>query len=122
MTESSLDSYGKRTADQLAHVAASMIDEQVAFTIEQIITDAGEIVGHYHLVLGSGAATVHPGAAPNPDITIKQDAETAEALRDGTLHAQGAFLTGRLSVDGDVAKLIEYGPLLTSLLAAQPQG
>lgn len=121
MTGSQLDSYAQRTADRLAHLDASTLDSQVAMTIEQVITDDDDVVGHYHLVLGSGSATVHAGAATDPDIIIKQDAETARALRDGTLHAQGAFLTGKLSVDGDINKLIEHGPLLSRLLAAQPQ-
>lgn len=111
-----LDSYAQHTADAVARLDTSAIDEDVLLTLEQIISDGADVVGHYHLVLARGVASVHAGAASNPDITIKQDAETAQALRDGALHAQGAFLTGRLSVDGDIDKLLEHGPLLAGLL------
>ncbi len=121
MEEIQLDSYAQHTAAAIEQLDTSALSQDVSITLEQVITSDGETVGHYHLVLANGAANVHPGAATSPDITIKQDAETAQALRDGILHAQGAFLTGRLSVDGDIAKLIEHGPLLSSLLAAQPQ-
>ncbi len=122
MEHGQLDEYAAHTARAIAFVDGSQIGEDVDLTIEQLITEHGATVGHYHLVLRSGIASVHSGPAQTPDVTIKQDAATAQALRDGSLHAQGAFLTGRLSVDGDVAKLIEHGPLLGSLLAAQPQG
>ncbi len=117
MDPTTLDSYAQHAADSLALIDVATIDAGVSFTVEQIITEAGQVVGHYHLVLGNGSASVMPGAADNPDITIKQEAETAQALREGTLHAQGAFLTGKLSVDGDIAKLLSHGPLLSGLLA-----
>jgi hypothetical protein len=37
-------------------------------------------------------------------------------LRLGEIHAQRAFLTGRLSIDGDIDKLLNHGALLSSLL------
>ena len=115
--EGTLDSYAQQTAEAVTKLDQSLIGEDVSFTIEQIITSGTDVVGHYHLVLADGTATVLPGPAEAADITIKQDEDTAAALRDGTLHAQGAFLTGKLSVDGDISKLLEYGPLLSSLLA-----
>ncbi len=117
MQEGQLDSYAQRTADALAERDMSVVSHDVALTIEQVITEDGAVVGHYHLTISDGAALVHSGAPTAADITIRQDAETAQALRDGTLHAQGAFLTGRLSVDGDINKLLEHGPLLAQLLS-----
>lgn len=114
-----LDSFAARTAESIAKLDPSSIGDDVDLTIEQIITEGGENVGHYHLILKSGAANVFPGGAANPDVTIKQDAETARALRDGSLHAQGAFLTGKLSVDGDIDKLLQHGPLLSGLLSGK---
>lgn len=112
-----LDSYAQHTAGAIAALDTSQLDPTAAITIEQIIVNDGEVVGHYHLTFESGSASVVSGSAASPDITIRQDAETAQGLRDGSIHAQGAFLTGRLSVDGDIDKLVEYGPLLSSLLA-----
>lgn len=112
----SLDQYGEQTAKAIEAMDASLIGSDVNFTLEQVITEDGAVVGHYHLVLANGAASVLPGAGDQSDIVITQDAETARAIREGELHAQGAFLTGRLSVDGDIEKLLEHGPLLSSLL------
>ena len=52
------------------------------------------------------------------DIVISQDVETAAALRAGTTHAQTAYLTGRLTIDGDVDKLLHYGPALQAIVSA----
>ena len=118
--QDSLGEYASHTAKAVASLDGSLIGNDVDFTLEQVITEDGAIVGHYHLVLAAGTAAVHPGPAESADITIKQDAETARAIRNGTLHAQGAFLKGRLAVDGDITKLLEHGPLLGELLAAEP--
>ena len=117
----SLDEYASKTAAALESIDASQIGSDVHLTLEQIITEDGEVISNYHLVLTPGSATVNAGPASSPDITIKQDAATAVAIRNGTLHAQGAFLTGRLSVDGEIDKLIQHSALLSSLLSGKPQ-
>lgn len=111
-----LDEYASHTAETIDAIDQTIIGEDVHLTIEQVIHEGESLVGNYHLVLADGSATVHPGPANSPDITITQDAATARAIRSGSLHAQGAFLTGRLSVDGDIDKLLQHGPLLSSLL------
>ncbi len=117
----SLDTYARQTAEALESVDTSQIGSEVDLTLQQIITEDSEVVGDYHLILAPGSATVHQGRAHAPDITIRQDATTAEAIRNGTLHAQGAFLTGRLSVDGNVDKLLEHSELLGALLSGSPR-
>lgn len=112
-----LDPYATQTAKAIEAMDTSHIGEDVNFTLEQVITEDGSVVGHYHLVLTDGTASVHPGEGDHSDIVIRQDAETARAIRAGELHAQGAFLTGRLSVDGDIDKLLQHGPLLSSVLS-----
>ena len=113
----SLDQFATQTANAIDAMDTSHIGEDVDFTLEQVITEDGAVVGHYHLVLAHGTATVHPGEGDHSDIVIRQDAETARAIRAGELHAQGAFLTGRLSVDGNIDKLLQHGPLLSSILS-----
>jgi len=117
MTSEVLDEFAAHTASMVAGLDTGELLDGVQFTLEQVVTDGSNIAGHFHLVLADGSALVRPGAADNPDVTIRQDIETARALRDGSLHAQGAFLTGRLTVDGDIAKLLEHGPVLTQLLS-----
>lgn len=88
----------------------------VEFTIEQRITDNDRAVETYHVSIKDGSVEVVDGPASAPDVTIRQNVKTAEELRSGTVHAQRAFLTGQLIVDGDVHKLLAHGQLLAELL------
>lgn len=108
--------YAAHTADILARLGPSAVPADADLTIEQQVTDDDEVVDHYHVRITNGSARVVEGPAPSPDITITQDADTARALRSGEIHAQRAFLTGKLSINGDIDKLLANGPLLTSLL------
>ena len=108
--------FGGHATTALAGIDTTAIAPDVEFVLEQQVTDAGEIVDQYHVVVANGSVDVIAGAAPNADVILKQDADTARALRDGTLHAQNAFLTGRLSIDGDINGLLKHGPLLAQLL------
>lgn len=108
--------FGGHASAAMANIDASEISTDVEFVLEQQVTENGEIVDQYHVVIANGAVNVVPGPAPSPDVVLKQDAATARSLRDGTLHAQNAFLTGRLSIDGDINSLLEHGPLIAQLL------
>lgn len=113
------------TDEFFAHTKASIdtLDQismpaDVNFTLEQVISEAGHVVSHFHLRIEGGTVSVENGSAEAPDITLRQDAATARSLQEGTMHAQGAFLTGRLSIDGDIDKLLVHGQLLNQLLGA----
>lgn len=108
--------FAKHTGEAIAALDETAFADDVELTIEQQINDGDELVEQFHVRLHAGTATVVTGAAPAPDITIRQDLETARALRLGEIHAQRAFLTGRLSIDGDIDKLLTHGALLASLL------
>lgn len=108
--------FAEHTRAAIAALDETALPDDVELTIEQQINDGGELVDHFHVRLHAGTATVISGAAPGPDITIRQDVDTARALRLGEIHAQRAFLTGRLSIDGDIDKLLTHGALLSSLL------
>ena len=51
-------------------------------------------------------------------MVISQDVETAMALKSGAVQAQTAYLTGRLTIDGNVDKLLAHGPALQAIVAA----
>ncbi|MGI9608042.1 MAG: SCP2 sterol-binding domain-containing protein [Acidimicrobiales bacterium] len=89
----------------------------VDLVIEQCVRDNGAEVERYHVCVGGRAVRVVEGASAKPDITICQDMETARALQRGELHAQGAYLTGRLTIEGNVQKLLQHAPLLHLLVA-----
>ncbi len=84
--------------------------------IEQTITDGTDTLEQYVFVLHDGDASVIDGdPSLPPHVSIRQDAATAAALHAGDLHAQQAFLTGSLTIDGDVARLIAHADLLAEL-------
>ena len=60
----------------------------------------------YHITVGEGAASVTPGASESPDATIANDYETAAAISKGEMQTQMAFMTGKLKVSGNMAKLM----------------
>ncbi|MGG7645522.1 SCP2 sterol-binding domain-containing protein [Rhodovulum sp. YNF3179] len=46
------------------------------------------------------------------DCTLSADAETFEAILDGELNPTTAFMSGKLSVDGDMGTAMRLGSLL----------
>jgi len=60
----------------------------------------------YHLVITPQAVTVALGVREDLDITINQSYETATAIMRGDLNVQAAFITGKIKVAGNLAKLM----------------
>lgn len=46
------------------------------------------------------------------DCTLTADADTFQAMMDGSLNPTAAFMTGKLSVDGDMGIAMKLGALL----------
>jgi putative sterol carrier protein len=44
----------------------------------------------------------------DPDVTVKQSYDTATAISKGELNTQTAFMTGKLKVSGNLAKLMMH--------------
>lgn len=47
------------------------------------------------------------------DVTLTADAETFQAILEGDLDATAAFMTGRLSLDGDMGLAMKLGSVLS---------
>lgn len=114
-----MDEFAAHAAAATHHLDGDPRLEDADLVIEQRIGEPDALESNYHLILRRGSLKVIDGPAPGADVTITQDATTARAVRDGALHAQQAFLTGRLSVDGDIAKLLRHADLLSSVLGPQ---
>ena len=63
---------------------------------------------HYYLSTGGGNATVALGDLDDADVTVKQSHDTAVAIFKGELNTQTAFMTGKLKVSGNLAKLMMH--------------
>ena len=77
-------------------------------TIQFNTTDAPEGEVDYYLQAGGGNATMAIGSLEGADVTVKQTYDTATAISTGELNTQTAFMTGKLKVSGNLAKLMMH--------------
>ncbi|MFK7751371.1 MAG: SCP2 sterol-binding domain-containing protein [Sedimentitalea sp.] len=72
-------------------------------TAKIAVADVGSIM------LDSDGATVGDGDA---DVTLNADEETFQSIFDGDLNATSAFMTGKLTVDGDMGMAMKLASVL----------
>ncbi|MDE0131864.1 MAG: SCP2 sterol-binding domain-containing protein [bacterium] len=72
----------------------------------------------YHLMITPQAITIALGVREDLDITISQNYETAAAIMKGDLNVQSAFITGKIKVAGNLAKLMVHRNGIEQWLAA----
>lgn len=79
-----------------------------ALKLQFNISDApgGEI--SYYMAAADGEAEVAIGSVPDPDVTVGESYETATAISKGDLNTQTAFMSGKLKVEGNLAKLMMH--------------
>lgn len=87
----------------VAELNAKMGGEGFDGIAKFVIEDEGSIV-----IDGNGARASDDDA----QVTLTADAETFKAILDGDLDATAAFMTGRLSVDGDMGLAMQLGTVL----------
>jgi putative sterol carrier protein len=96
----------------------------VQLCIQQIVTGAPDGEVKYWTKFDDGKVAGAIGDAPDADVTISQDYDTAVAMNKGELNAQAAFMQGKLKVTGNMGKLLQnqgamqaVGPALASVPA-----
>jgi putative sterol carrier protein len=77
-----------------------------------------DVEGRYFIAIADGVAEAGGGDTDEPDATITQDYETATAISKGDLNTQMAFMTGKLKVTGNMAKLMMNQAMLTQFADA----
>lgn len=78
--------------------------QDIDFTAKFVIEDAGTI-----MLDGQGAREADEPA----DVTLTADAETFRGMLDGEVNPTSAFMSGRLSVDGDMGLAMKLGSVLS---------
>ena len=76
------------------------------------VTDAHEGEIDYYLTVGDGVAVLALGALEDADASVGSDYETAAAIAKGELNVQMAFMTGKIKVGGNMAKVMMYQGLI----------
>lgn len=94
------------------------VDLAVQFDVSG--TDEGDIA--YSLTIADGNVTTSKGANEAADVTVASDYETSKAISKGELNVQMAFMTGKIKVGGNMAKIMmhqnvinEYARVLSGL-------
>jgi putative sterol carrier protein len=72
----------------------------------------GEGGGEWVLAFDEGNATITPGTADKPNVTITIDEEDMLAMASGELSGVEAFMTGKLRVEGDPVLGMRLGSIL----------
>ena len=67
------------------------------------------ITGEGAVIVDSSGVRAEDGDA---DCTLTADADTFQAMMDGSLNPTAAFMTGKLSVDGDMGIAMKLGAML----------
>jgi len=96
------------TAEALAshagfNTAISGVDLALQFRVTDM-PDGDDVV--YYVDIGGDSADVGLGELESPDVTITNNYETAVGISKGDLNTQMAFMTGKLKVSGEMAKLM----------------
>jgi len=76
------------------------------------VTDAPTGAIDYYLTVGDGVATLALGTLDDADASVSSDYETAAAIAKGELNVQMAFMTGKIKVGGNMAKVMMYQSLI----------
>ncbi len=82
------------------------------------VNDAPDGEVAYYLAADGGVSNLALGTLENPDITVAQSYETAAAISKGELNTQTAFMTGKLKVSGNLAKLMMHQAAVQQWAAA----
>ncbi|WKZ82234.1 MAG: SCP2 sterol-binding domain-containing protein [Acidimicrobiia bacterium] len=107
------------TATVNAHEGFTGAVANVNLTLQFVVTDAPEgAESTYYMRVADGTAQARAGEADDADATITNDYATASAISRGELNTQMAFMTGKLKVSGNMAKLMMNQGMLTQFAAA----
>lgn len=98
--------------DRAARQAQVSPDADVV--VQQVI-DGGDHEIAYAVRVRDGRVRVVAGHHADADVVFHQDRATAEAIAQGRLSAQMAFLAGDLRIGGDIQALIERARVLTGV-------
>ena len=98
-----------------ADPAMAGVELAIQFEVER--TPDGS-TGRYYLDLDQSIGSVRIGTVEHPDLTVRTDYSTASAISQGTLKIQTAFFSGKLSISGNVAKLLLHQRALDHLADA----
>ncbi len=92
-----------KASDFFAGVADKVESEKIkGMNVIYQFNVTGDEGGEWNVKVADDTVQVAEGVADSPNITLTMDAENFEALIEGKLNGQTAFLTGKLKIQGDM--------------------
>lgn len=88
--------------------AMSNVDLGLQFSV----SDAPEGDALYFLKIADDIAALELGELADADASVTSDYESATAISQGDLNVQMAFMTGKIKVGGNMAKVMMYQGLI----------
>ena len=88
--------------------AIANVDLSVQFDVSG--TPDGDV--SYYLKIADGGAETALGPLDGADVTVGSDYDTSKALSKGELNVQMAFMTGKIKVGGNMAKIMMHQGVL----------
>lgn len=85
------------------------LDDMDEITVQNIYSDADF---KYWVKLGKGNFQVGEGEIDEPDITMSANTETWSGLGSGEIDSTSAYMSGDLSVEGNLQDAMAYGEIL----------
>ena len=73
----------------------------------------------YYLQVGDGSADLALGELDGADASVTSDYETSAAISKGEMNVQMAFMTGKIKVGGNMAKIMMNQGLLNEFARVQ---
>ncbi|MDA2979413.1 MAG: SCP2 sterol-binding domain-containing protein [Actinomycetota bacterium] len=62
----------------------------------------------YHLIVKDGTVGTGMGSSDAADVSVASDFETSKAISKGELNVQMAFMSGKIKVGGNMAKIMMH--------------
>lgn len=87
--------------------------------LQFVVTGAPEGDVQYHLDIADGSAAMDLGELEGADASVTSDYETATAMAKGDLNVQMAFMTGKIKVGGNMAKIMMNQGLISEFVRVQ---
>ncbi|MCA0869686.1 SCP2 sterol-binding domain-containing protein [Seohaeicola saemankumensis] len=90
--------------------------EQAAAELNSKLSDGGFDGSAKFAIADVGAIVLDSNGArvgdDDTEVTLSADADTFQAIFDGDLNPTGAFMSGKLTVDGDMAQAMKLAAVL----------
>lgn len=84
----------------------------VDLSVQFDVSDAPDGDVSYYLKIAGGDVDTALGPLDGADVTVSSDYETSTAISKGELNVQMAFMTGKIKVGGNMAKIMMHQGVL----------